>query len=135
MKQHRPLRYWAWLFPVLLTAACKKDPYKMAAPRAINYILYTEKDFSNDHDTIRFEILMRSGSKVLLDSPLAPMTIAQIPDSFHRIMFQKFVPSANQNDDLVVGFLYQIDNVGMSWFLDSSKASGPSVKTVTYSFE
>ena len=134
MKQHQTLRRWAWLLPVLLAAACSKDPLVSAAPRAVNFVLYTEKDFSNVHDTIRFELLMKSGNQVLLDSPLAPMTVAQVPDSIHRITIQKFVPTANRNDDLIVGFLYHIDNVGYSWFLDSSKA-GDGVKTVTYKFE
>ena len=135
MKRHQPLRQWIWLLPVLLATACSKDPNVAKPPRAVNYVLYTEKDFSNVHDTIRFEILMKSGSTVLLDSPLAAMTVAQVPDSIHRITIQKFVPAAHANDDLVVGFLYWIDNVGMSWYLDSSKAGGPAVKTVTYKFE
>jgi len=134
MKQHRSPPRWVWLLPVLLTAACSKDPVVTPMSRDINYVLFTKKDFSNNNDTIRFRLLMRSGNQVLLDSPLAPMTISQIPDSLHRMSFLKHVPSANRNDDLVVGFLYQIDNVGNSWFLDSSKANNP-VKTVIYSFQ
>lgn len=134
MKQHHLLRRWAVLLPVLLAAACSKDPVVTAPPRAVNYVLYTEKDFSGNNDTIRFELLMKSGTQVLLDSPLAPMTIAQIPGPAGRITIQKYVPSAHLNDDLVVGFLYHIDNVGYSWFLDSSKV-GDVVKTVTYKFE
>jgi hypothetical protein len=134
MKQHHHLRQWAFLLPVLLLAAACHKEAAPPPPRSVTYVLYTEKDFSNNLDTIRFEILMKSGSQILLDSPLAPMTIAQVPGIANKISISKNVPEANRNDDLVVGFLYQIDNVGYSWFLDSSKA-GNETKTVTYKFE
>lgn len=103
-------------------------------PRWVNYVLFTAKDFSSNHDTIRFRLLMKSGNQVLLDSPLAPMTIAQIPDSNHWLYIQKNVPSANLKDDLLVGFLYSIDNVGSSWYLDSFKVGNPA-KDMKYSFQ
>lgn len=134
MKKHL---LWAWVLPALLpVAACNKHPVTPTppAPRTVNYILYTEKDFSGEHDTIRFEIIMKAGSTTLLDSPLAPMTIAQVPGPATKIDITKTVPEAYRNADLQVGFLYSIDNVGMSWYLDSSKA-GNLQKVVTYKFE
>jgi hypothetical protein len=134
MKRHLS---WAWLLPALVLAgACRKNagPPSPATPRTVNYVLYTEKDFSTVHDTIRFEIIMKTGSTTLLDSPLAPMTVAQVPGPNAKISITKTVPDAYRDSDLLVGFLYSIDNVGMSWYLDSSKAGNPQ-KMVTYKFE
>ena len=131
MKKHL---FWGWILPALcLAAACKKHATP-PAPRTVNYVLYTEKDFSGNNDTIRFEIVMKAGSTTLLDSPLAAMTVAQVPHQAGKIDITKTVPETYRNADLQVGFLYSIDNVGSSWFLDSSKA-GNLQKVVTYKFE
>jgi hypothetical protein len=98
--------------------------------------LYTKEDFSNVMDTIRFRLRMQTtgaAGRVLLDSNIAPMKVSQVPDSLHRLIFTKTVPAAYQNEKLVVGFIYDIDNVGESWFLDSSVA-GQALKVVEYSF-
>jgi hypothetical protein len=119
----------------LIFVACKKDAAK-PAPRTIRYILYTKENFSTNQDTIRFRLLMqtsRNSGGILFDSSLAAMTISAIPDSLHRLVFTKTVPTGHEKDTLLVGFIYDIDNVGESWFLDSS-AAGPGTKTVEYSF-
>lgn len=77
---------------------------------------------------------MASGTHTLFDSSLAPMTIATIPDSLHALVFRKNVPSGYEQAKLAVGFFYAIDNVGESWFLDSSIA-GQTVKKVEYNFQ
>lgn len=131
MKKHL---FWGWVLPALsFAAACSKNPLT-PPPRTVNYVLYTEKDFSGNNDTIRFEIVMKAGSQTLLDSPLAAMTVAQVPHQAGKFDITKTVPEAYRNADLQVGFLYSIDNVGSSWFLDSSKA-GNLQKVVTYKFQ
>jgi hypothetical protein len=72
--------------------------------------------------------------RVLLDSNIAPMTINAIPDQQHQLVFDKIVPAGHEKDKLVVGFVYDIDNVGESWYLDSSVA-GQTTKIVEYSFK
>ena len=132
MKQHYLLRRPVALAMLFLASACHKNSTP-PAPRTVNYVLYTEKDFSGNHDTIRFEIIMKSGNQTLLDSPFALMTVAQIPGLANKIDVQTTVPEAYRNADLVVGFLYGIDNVGNSWWLDSAEA-GNLHKIVTYNF-
>jgi hypothetical protein len=124
------------LFLLLPGLSCKKDtqPAPTAATRNIRYILYTEKDFSGDNGQITFEVIMKNGSKVLFDSSFAPMKISEIPSKIHAIVVNKTVPAGNENADLTVGFLYAIQDVGNSWFLDTSKAGNP-LKIVEYPFE
>jgi hypothetical protein len=134
MKCHHPLRIWSCLSFVLIVAfSCKKN--NIAPPlRTVTYVLYTDRNFSNDFDTIRFRLLMKAGDQTLLDSSLAPMTIAQVPGPTGRITIQKTVPESYRNRDLLIGFIYFIDNVGESWYLDTSRAGNIS-KTVEYNFQ
>jgi hypothetical protein len=60
------------------------------------------------------------------------MKIKDIPDSNHRIIIEKLAPD-NDISTLVVGFNYQIENVGISWFLDTF-AAGNTFKLLRYSF-
>lgn len=117
----------------IVLVSCKKNT-NPPATRTIQYILYTKKDFSHDLDTIRFRLFMASGMNTLFDSSLAPITIAAIPDSSHALIFQKNVPPGYEQAKLAVGFFYAIDNVGESWFLDSSIA-GQTFKKVEYNFQ
>jgi len=117
----------------IMLASCKKNSNPPAA-RTIQYILYTKKDFAHDLDTIRFRLFMSSGIHTLFDSSLAPMTIASIPDSLHALVFRKNVPPGYEQAKLAVGFFYAIDNVGESWFIDSSIA-GQAFKKVEYNFQ
>jgi hypothetical protein len=134
MKKHQFFTRLAIACIVLSLAviACKKDGHPTPS-RQIQYILYTKENFSGIQDTIRFRLLMSSKRGPILDSALAPMTVSAIPDSLHRLIFNKTVPPGHERDTLLVGFIYDIDNVGESWFLDSS-AAGETLKTVEYSF-
>jgi len=119
----------------LVLFSCKKHT-QTPSPRTIRYILYTKQDFSDDDDTIRFRVHMHSTGitgRNLLDSFIAPMRISQIPDSMHAIVIDKNVPAGYENQKLVVGWVYDIDNVGESWFLDSL-VPGENHKTVVYDF-
>jgi hypothetical protein len=124
---------------LLLSAAvlsCKKNATP-PPPRTIRYILYTKQDFSTGTDTIRFRLHMHTTGatgRILLDSNIAPMMISEIPDQQHQLVFEKTVPAGHDQDKLVVGFVYDIDNVGEGWYLDSSLA-GQATKIVEYSFK
>jgi hypothetical protein len=119
-------------------ASCKKSSSPSPSPtpeatRTIRYVLYTTQDFSANADTIRFQLYMAANGITLFDSAIQPMTINAIPDSLHQLTFTRRVPAGQEDDNLQVGFLYAIDNVGNSWFLDSSSA-GQTSKTVLYNF-
>lgn len=119
----------------LTVLSCKKDATQPKT-RTIRYILYTKQDFSTDKDTIRFRVHMHSTGvtgRNLLDSFIHPMTISAIPDSMHAIVIDKIVPSGYEQQKLVIGWVYDIDNVGESWFLDSL-VPGENQKTVKYDF-
>jgi hypothetical protein len=124
------------VLPVLLlmVVSCKKDQpnVKTNPPRKVRYELYTNENFSNDQENILFSVFMRNGQKTIFDSPLAAMKIKDIPDSNHRIIIEKLAPD-NDTATLVVGFNYQIENVGSSWFLDTF-SSGNTFKLLKYSF-
>lgn len=120
---------------LMAIASCKKGA-ETPPPRTIWYILYTKQDFSEVQDTIRFRLHIHTTGttgRVLLDSNIAPMRVSQVPDSLHRLIFTKTVPPGHENEKLVVGFVYDIDNVGESWFLDSMNP-GDRVKKIEYSF-
>jgi len=115
--------------------SCKKGA-ETPPPRTIWYILYTKQDFSEVRDTIRFRLHIHTTGttgRLLLDSNIAPMRVNEVPDSLHRLVFTKTVPPGHENEKLVVGFVYDIDNVGESWFLDSMNP-GDRVKKIEYSF-
>ncbi len=110
------------ILPVLLlmVVSCKKDQpnEKTNTPRKVRYELFTKEDFSDDQKNILFSIFIRNGQKTIFDSPLATMKIKDIPDSNHKIIIEKIVPDG-ATSTLAVGFDYTIENVGMSWHLDT----------------
>lgn len=128
--------YHLIIFPVLfiLVVSCKKDqPNAKTNPaRKVRYELFTNEDFSDNQKNILFSIFMRNGQNTIFDSPLATMKIKDIPDSNHRIVVEKLVPD-NDTATLVVGFNYQIEHVGNSWFLDTF-SSGNTSKLLRYPF-
>jgi len=119
---------------LLFVVSCKKDQpnVKINPPRKVRYELFTNEDFSTDQKNILFSIFMRKGQKTIFDSPLSAMKIKDIPDSIHRIIIEKLAPD-NDTATLIVGFNYQIENVGNSWFLDTF-SSGNSFKLLRYPF-
>src|SRR5436190_5286721 len=124
------------LLAVLTGISCKKDysshdVTKSATSRKIRFQLYTNQDFSSNSSVINFSILIRNASKTLLDSALAPMQIKDIPDATHKIVIEKTV---SDDSDLAASFRYEIQNVGISWYIDTSKA-GNQVKVIDYAFQ
>jgi len=119
---------------LLFVVSCKKDKpdVKTNPPRKVRYELFTNEDFSTDQKNILFSVFMRKGQKTIFDSPLSAMKIKDIPDSIHRIIIEKLAPD-NDTATLIVGFNYQIENVGNSWFLDTF-SSGNTFKLLRYPF-
>jgi hypothetical protein len=116
--------------------SCTKDhghTVKNKPVRKVHYELFTTEDFSEDEHDIQFNLFMRDSRRTIFDSALAIMKVKDIPDSLHRLIFDKVVPGNNQ-DSLVVGFTYHIVNVGFSWFLDKFPR-GDSLKVIKYSFK
>src|SRR5262245_60322561 len=88
--------------------------------RKIRFQLYTDKDFSGETSLIEFSIFIRNAQTELFDSSLAPMQLQNIPDAAHKIVIEKTI-SGNHDADLAAGFRYEIQNVGNSWYIDTSK--------------
>jgi hypothetical protein len=132
------IRISAALIVVFIAASCKKDysPGGVIHPvneRKIRFQLYTNKDFSGNSSVINFSLFIRDANKILLDSALAPMLIKDIPDGAHKLVIEKTV-AGNDNSDLAAGFRYEIQNIGNSWYIDTSKA-GNTFKVIDYDFQ
>jgi len=104
----------------------------LSSERKIRFQLYTDKDFSNENSVIKFSIFIRDAHTTLFDSSLAPMKLQDIPDAAHKIVIDKMVLGDN-NADLAAGFHYEIQNVGHSGYIDTSRA-GNELKVVDYAF-
>jgi hypothetical protein len=104
----------------------------LSSERKIRFQLYTDKDFSNENSVIKFSIFIRDAHTTLFDSSLAPMQLQDIPDAAHKIVIDKMVLGDN-NTDLAAGFHYEIQNVGHSGYIDTSRA-GNELKVVDYAF-
>jgi len=138
------LATWSILFIaiIMMGTACKKPttghtagktPDTPGVPRKIQFSLYTDRDFSSDNKNITFTLFIQNpASQVLWDSVLTPMKIKEIPDLAHKLVIEKTVPG-NDGSLLKVGFRYAIENVGISWYFDSSSA-GEKFKIVDFNF-
>ena len=125
-------------FCVVLATSCTKQYSSSGGnypptSRKIRFQLYTNQDFSTDNAVIHFSIFIKNGDRVLLDSALATMQIKDIPDFAHKIVIEKAV-TGYDNVDLSAGFQYEIENVGFSWFIDTSRAGNP-LKVIDYAFQ
>jgi hypothetical protein len=132
------MKYTLFLFLLIISVAtgssCKKtDSPSPSTTRKIQFNLYTQKDFSGITDDINFTLIIKEGPHILWDTALATMKIKDIPDSLHKLTFEKQVLAGNDST-LVAGFLYEIVNVGQSWYLDTCQA-GEKLKVVNYSFQ
>ena len=123
------------LVVAMIGLSCRKDHstslITYPQSRTIRFQLYTNHDFSTNSSTINFSIFIRNGRRMLFDSSLASMQLKDIPDSTHKIVIEKTVAD---NSDLGAGFRYEIQNVGISWHIDTSKA-GNSLKVIDYAFQ
>lgn len=123
------------LLLILLVTSCKKEstPAKDEVARKIQFQLYTDKDFSTDNHLISFRLLIqKEDNTVLWDSTLASMKIKEIPGVTNKLVIEKPVPG-NDPSLLKLQFLYTIENVGISWYIDTSSA-GQKFKLVDFNF-
>jgi hypothetical protein len=100
--------------------------------RKVHYELYTDENFSDNQENIQFTLFMRDAGKTIFDSSLATMKIKDIPDFDHRLVIEKIVPG-NNTSTLTVGFVYQIENVGLSSWLAPFPASD-TIGLIKFSF-
>jgi len=112
-----------------------------ASGRTFRFVLYTDQDFSNDNSVIHFTLFIKKGSvyvyepnqnNLVYDSAFAPMQIKDIPDAAHKIVVEKKVVGYDDTD-FSAGFVYEIENVGNSWHVDTSSAGNP-LKIIEYNF-
>ena len=124
---------------ILIGTSCKKQiTYDTLGSskvlRKVQFVLYTDKDFSSDNHTITFKVsIKKSGNQVLWDSTLAPMKIKDIPNLAHKLVILKAVPG-NDPSLLKVGFYYTIKDVGNSWYLNAFNV-GETFKVVNFNFQ
>ena len=125
------------LFIILLTTlSCNKEkpkPGTEKVERTIQYVLYTNEDFSDDEHNITFSVFARDDERTLLDSAITTMKVKEIPSIDNKIIIEKKLIT-DASTDLVAGFVYEIEHVGVSWYLDSIPA-GQNSKTIEYAFK
>jgi hypothetical protein len=133
MKPFLVLPVTVFAFLLLITSCTKKVEVIPILPltRTVKFNLYTEQDFSTDDHNITFSVFIRNNTKTLLDSAITTMKVKDIPKLANKLTFEKKV--VNDNSVLTVGFKYTIENVGMSWYLDTLSAAGKT-KLINYSF-
>ena len=119
--------------------SCKKytsayNPVYPIVPRLVQFVLFTNGEFSNDNTAVTFTLSIKKPSgEVLWDSVLAPIKLKDIPTLDHPVFVEKYVPG-NGPSLLKVGFLYTIENVGNSSFMVPFEP-GETLKKVGFNFE
>jgi len=124
---------------VCLATSCKKEsPANNKLPvaasfRTLRFILYTNKNFSNSNDSISFALhISNAQTTIKFDSTVFSAKVKDIPNKAHQLVFEKRIP----DDGTIVAadFFYRIENVGMSWYLDSC-AANEKLKVIEYLFQ
>ena len=126
----------ALLSLVLSFSSCDKDgdkPDNNKVERKIKFVLYTNEDFSDDEHNITFSVFARDHDRTLLDSAISTMKVKDIPSVANKIIVEKTLVT-DASTDLVAGFVYKIEGVGVSWHLDSIPA-GQNNTTIEYAFK
>ena len=96
-------------------------------------MLYTGEDFSSSDNTITFALSIRtSTNEVLWDSVLPPMKVRDIPDITKKLVIEKSL-TGNTCDLLKIGFIYYIEDVGVSWYWEKV-SPGESFKRIEFNF-
>ena len=134
------LCFFSFLVPAILLAgiSCNKqtaEPIPVRhISRKVQFVLYTDKDFSDNNELITFELsIQKTTNQMLWDSVLPPMKIKDIPGPSNKWVIEKWVPG-DEPSLLKTGFYYSIENVGSSWFVDSFKV-GDTIKTIDFNFQ
>jgi hypothetical protein len=132
----------------IIIASCKKNgagenpmPPPDAGGRTFHFELYTDQDFSSDTSIIHFTVFIKKGSvyvyepnqnNLVYDSTFESMRIKDIPDPAHKIIVEKKIVGYDDTD-FSAGFVYQIENVGSAWHVDTSSAGNP-FKVIEFNF-
>src|SRR5579872_5531720 len=109
-------------------------PNSPVNPTTIRYSLFTTKDFADENDTITFTLRITSQTSPFFDYVLKPMRISEIPDKEHSLVFDRVTPAGHEKDTLLVGFVYEIQHVGVGGHLDTC-APGQALKHVELNFQ
>ena len=134
MKPYSTLAIFA--FVIIFTGiSCKKDdvPGSPNSGRTIQFNLYTLEDFSNDEHNITFSLFIKSHTQKLFDSTMATIKIKDIPNEINKLIVLKKVPH-DDGSELSAGFVYTIENVGVSWHIDTISGGEP-FKIIDFSFK
>ncbi len=117
-----------------LAQSCKKQNIEVGQnTRTIKFVLYTNKDFSTNLDSIKFSLRIKNETKTIaFDSVVKSIRIKDIPGPSNKFIFTKAVP--DDGTILTAGFLYDIKNVGNSWYLDTVGVNQKS-KTIEFAFQ
>lgn len=122
-----------------LNTSCKKgNPQQPATSpiKTIRFVLYTNKDFSSDNDTVSFKLVIRNNagtiqSRTIFDTTLATIRFKDIPGPMHKLIFEKKVP--NDGTLMEAGFIYS------AWFGVGSRFDtvgvGEKLKVFEYPFQ
>lgn len=118
---------------IFLITSCKKEK-QVPAPattRTLKFILYTDQDFSGDEHNISFSLHISNGKSTPFDSTVATFKVKDIPHKANQLVYEKKVPL--DGTILTAGFVYTIENVGVSWHLDTCAAT-EKFKVIEYPF-
>ena len=124
---------------IVLITSCKKyssgyTPPGTEFPRRVRFVLYSDKDLSNDNNTITIKLsIERSINDILWDSVLPPMRIKDIPKPGEALIVEKYVPG-NDQSLVKVGFHYTIDNIGNASHMDPFEP-GEIFKIASFNFQ
>lgn len=122
---------------MLVETSCNKQTYNqpkcMEVQKTVQFVLYTDQDFSGNNSNITFSVFIEKfPNKTLWDSSFVPIKEKDIPNFLNKLVVQKSLPVCD-NDLLKVGFRYSIENVGESWHFDSLKV-GDTFKILDFNF-
>ncbi|MFI5162543.1 MAG: hypothetical protein ACHQHN_14785 [Sphingobacteriales bacterium] len=122
---------------ICLVTSCKKEkpvnPPATASYRTLRFILYTNQDFSGNNENISFALhISNAQSTIKFDSTVFSAKVKDIPDKAHQLVFEKKIP--DDGTAVAADFFYTIENVGMSWYLDTC-AANEKTKVIEYPFQ
>ena len=121
---------------LLIATSCKKNSDTVSYPvteRKIRYVLSTDQDFSGVNINVAFTVFINDETNNRVwDSLLPSMKLKDIPSQANSLVVEKAVPG-NVQSLLKVGFLYTIENIGSSQYIDTSNA-GSTLKVVNFNF-
>lgn len=135
----KPLLLLFTLSTFVLLVSCKKyntQQYTQdtQSTRNIRFVLYTDKDFSDDNSNVTFKVFIQSSNvNTIWDSTFAPMRVKDIPALANKLVVEKSV-TAPDKSVLKVGFRYYFEDGSNSWHIDTSSAY-QTLKEVNYNFQ